>query len=130
MLLSGTFGELRSNHFHAGLDIKSARGIIGDTVYAAGVGYISRIQVNAFGYGNVIFIDHPNGFTTVYGHLDRFAPMFQQYVKDEQYRQQQFEVDLLPCSISIPGQSNGSNRYPWEYRSFLWTTPAFRNPAH
>ena len=102
MRLSGTFGELRSNHFHAGLDIKSARGTIGDTVYAAGVGYISRIQVNAFGYGNVIFIDHPNGFTTVYGHLDRFAPMFQQYVKDEQYRQQQFEVDLYPAPFQFP----------------------------
>jgi len=94
--LSGTFGELRTNHFHAGLDIKSAKGMIGDTVYAAAAGYISRIQVDAFGYGNVIYVDHPNGFTTVYGHLDRFAPIFQEYVKNEQYRQQQFEVDLYP----------------------------------
>jgi hypothetical protein len=100
--LSGTFGELRVNHFHAGLDIKSAKGMIGDTVYAAAEGYISRIQVDAFGYGNVIYVDHPNGYTTVYGHLDRFAPVFQQYVKDEQYRQQQFEVDLYPAPNQFP----------------------------
>lgn len=100
--LSGTFGELRSNHFHAGLDIKSARGVIGDTIYAAAAGYVSRISVNAFGYGNAIFVDHPNGFTTVYGHLDRFAPIFQQYVKDEQYRQQEFQVDLYPAPFQFP----------------------------
>ncbi len=100
--LSGTFGELRTNHFHAGLDIKSARGMIGDTVYAAAAGYVSRISVNPFGYGNVIYVDHPNGFTTVYGHLDRFAPKFQQYVKDEQYRQQEFEVDIYPAPFQFP----------------------------
>ncbi len=102
--LSGTFGELRTNHFHAGLDIKSAHGTIGDSVYAAAPGYISRIQVSAFGYGNAIYIDHPNGYTTVYGHLDRFAPLYQQYVKDEQYRQQQFEVDLYPAPFQFPVQ--------------------------
>lgn len=102
--LSGTFGELRSNHFHAGLDIKSARGMIGDTVYAAASGYISRIQVDASGYGNVIYIDHPNGYTTVYGHLDHFAPLFQQYIKAEQYRQQQFEVDLCLAPFLFPVQ--------------------------
>src|SRR5688572_30731211 len=95
--LSGTFGELRSNHFHAGLDIKSLRGRSGDTLYAAASGFVSRIQVNAWGYGNVLYIDHPNGFTTVYAHLDRFAPTLQQYVTQEQYRAQQFEVDLYPA---------------------------------
>lgn len=100
--LSGTFGELRSNHFHAGLDIKSKNGITGDTVYAAGTGYISRIKVDAFGYGNAIFIDHPNGFTTVYGHLDRYSPVIQQYVRNEQYRLQQFEVDLYPAPFQFP----------------------------
>lgn len=100
--LSGTFGELRTNHFHAGLDIKSKNGVIGDTVYAAAGGYISRIQVDAFGYGNAIFIDHPNGFTTVYGHLDRFAPLYQQYVREQQYKQEQFEVDLYPAPFQFP----------------------------
>ena len=100
--LSGTFGELRTNHFHSGLDIRSARGVIGDTVYAAAAGYVSRISVNAFGYGNAIYVDHPGGYTTVYGHLDRFAPIFQQYVKDEQYRQQQFEVELYPAPFQFP----------------------------
>jgi hypothetical protein len=100
--LSGTFGELRSNHFHAGLDIKSLRGRSGDTLYAAASGFVSRIQVNAWGYGNVLYIDHPNGFTTVYAHLDRFAPTLQQYVTQEQYRAQQFEVDLYPAPFQFP----------------------------
>src|SRR6187551_1678985 len=72
--LSGTFGELRTNHFHAGLDIKSSNGIAGDPVYAAYEGYVSRIRVEESGYGNVLYVDHPNGFTTVYAHLDRFSP--------------------------------------------------------
>jgi murein DD-endopeptidase MepM/ murein hydrolase activator NlpD len=104
--LSGTFGELRTNHFHAGLDIKSRNGTIGDTVYAAGSGYISRISVDAFGYGNAIFIDHPNGFTTVYGHLDRFSPVLQEYVKQEQYKREESEVDLYPAPFQFPVQQS------------------------
>jgi len=100
--LSGTFGELRTNHFHAGLDIKSKYGMAGDSVYAAATGYISRIKVDAYGYGNVIFIDHPNGYTTVYAHLDRFAPIYQAYVKEQQYKQQEFEVDLYPAPFQFP----------------------------
>ncbi len=100
--LSGTFGELRNNHFHAGLDIKSKNGTIGDTVYAAAEGYISRIQVQEFGYGNVLYVDHPTGYTTVYAHLDRFAPVIQEYVKRSQYAQQRFEVDLYPPPFQFP----------------------------
>lgn len=100
--LSGTFGELRSNHFHAGLDIKSQHGRTGDTLYAAASGYISRIQVQEWGYGNVLYIDHPNGYTTVYAHMDRFAPVIQDYVKREQYRQEEFEVDLYPAPFQFP----------------------------
>ncbi|HJW27666.1 MAG TPA: M23 family metallopeptidase, partial [Saprospiraceae bacterium] len=102
LVLSGTFGELRTNHFHAGLDLKSKNGTIGDTVYAAGDGYISRIKVDAFGYGNCLFIDHPNGYTTVYAHLDRFMPALQQYVEQVQYQRQEFEVDLHPAPFQFP----------------------------
>jgi murein DD-endopeptidase MepM/ murein hydrolase activator NlpD len=94
--LSGTFGELRSNHFHAGLDIKSSNGASGDPVYAAKEGYISRIRVEEFGYGNALYIEHPNGFTTLYAHLDRFAPEIAAYVKREQYKAETFELDLMP----------------------------------
>lgn len=100
--LSGTFGELRSNHFHAGLDIKSENGLSGDPVYASSDGYISRIKVEEYGYGNVLYIDHPNGFTTVYAHLDRFMPEIDEYVKREQYKAESFEVDLEPAKDRFP----------------------------
>ena len=96
MRLSGTFGELRTNHFHAGLDIKSLNQVSGDPIYATGEGYISRIRVDAFGYGNSIYIDHPNGFTSVYAHLDKFVPEIENYVKEQQYMLESFEVDLFP----------------------------------
>ncbi len=96
MKLSGTFGELRSNHFHAGLDIKSLNQVSGDKIYATGDGYISRIRIDAHGYGNAIYIDHPNGFTSLYGHLDRMAPEIDEYVREQQYMQKSFEVDLYP----------------------------------
>src|SRR5690242_15719484 len=79
--LAGTFGELRPNHFHTGLDIKSLHKTSGDSVFAAGDGYISRINIDGSGYGNAIYINHPNGYTTLYGHLDRFTDEIQNYVK-------------------------------------------------
>src|SRR5690606_12992186 len=92
--LSGTFGELRNNHFHAGLDIKSKDGSSGEAVVAVGDGYISRIKVEEFGYGNVLYVNHPNGYTTVYAHLDKFAPEIQAYAKQRQYKEETFEVDI------------------------------------
>ncbi|MEO7926483.1 MAG: M23 family metallopeptidase [Saprospiraceae bacterium] len=100
--LSGTFGELRTNHFHAGLDIRSLNKTIGDSIYAASGGYISRIKIDEYGYGNAIFIDHPDGYTTLYGHLDHFTDEIQQYVKEQQYLQQSFEVDLNPGPDKFP----------------------------
>ena len=100
--LSGTFGELRSNHFHAGLDIKSSNGASGDPVYAAKEGYISRIRVEEFGYGNALYVEHPNGFTTLYAHLDRFAPEIEAYVKSEQYKAESFELDIMPDPSLFP----------------------------
>lgn len=100
--LAGTFGELRTNHFHAGLDIKSSRQVSGDPVYAAADGYVSRIKIDEFGYGNAIFIDHVNGYTTLYAHLDRFSYEIENYVKEQQYLQKSFEVDLYPGPFAIP----------------------------
>lgn len=104
--LSGTFGELRTNHFHAGLDIKSKNGISGDPVYAADDGFISRIKVEEYGYGNALYIEHPNGFTTVYAHLDRFAPAIEAFVKNEQYKGETFKIDLCPDNSLFPIKQN------------------------
>ncbi|MEO1713853.1 MAG: M23 family metallopeptidase, partial [Bacteroidota bacterium] len=77
--VSGTFGELRSNHFHAGIDLKSRRGAIGDPILAAGEGYISRIKIESRGYGNSLYLTHPNGYTTLYAHLSAFTPEIKAY---------------------------------------------------
>ncbi len=93
--LSGNFGELRSNHFHAGIDIKTG-GRTGLPVYAAANGYVSRIKVSTSGYGNALYVQHPNGNTTVYAHLREFNEEIEAYVEAEQYRRQRFEVEMFP----------------------------------
>lgn len=100
--LSGTFGELRPNHFHAGLDIKSATGRSGEPVYATARGYISRIKISAYGYGHALYIQHPNGHMSVYGHLDHFIPSLENYILKEHYRRKRFELDLLPAPGTFP----------------------------
>ncbi len=94
--LSGTFGELRPNHLHAGIDIKAANGKVGQPILAVAEGYISRVKVQAGGYGNVLYLSHPNGYTSVYAHLGKFPEAIATYVKSEQYRRKTFEVDLYP----------------------------------
>lgn len=94
--LSGTFGELRTDHFHSGIDIKSATGRVGQPILAAADGYVSRIKIQASGYGNMLCVRHPNGYTTLYAHLDRFAPAIEKYVRENQYRQEEFEIELRP----------------------------------
>lgn len=94
--LSGTFGELRSNHFHAGMDIRSSAQRIGDPLYSAAEGYVARIKVEEAGYGRALYIAHPSGYTTLYAHMDRFTEELEGYLKHEQYRTQCFEVDLYP----------------------------------
>jgi Peptidase family M23 len=91
--LTGTCGELRPNHFHAGLDID---GVTGNAVFAAADGYIEIIKVQASAYGNVLYVHHPNGYTTLYAHLDRFSADIQQFVKNSQYEHERFELELKP----------------------------------
>ena len=99
MRLSGSFAELRTNHFHMGIDIKSTNGRSGDKILAAAEGVISRINVDASGYGNALYIDHPNGYTTVYAHLSEFADTIANYIKSEQYRTKTFQQQLYPDSL-------------------------------
>jgi hypothetical protein len=94
ILLSGSFGELRSNHFHAGIDIKT-QGKEGLNVLATADGYISRIKVQQFGYGKAIYITHPNGFTSVYGHLSKFADKIEKHVKSIQYKKENYTTGNL-----------------------------------
>ena len=94
MHLSGTFGELRSNHFHQGIDIKSRQGVSGDDVFSIMDGFVSRIKISASGYGNAVYIQHPNGLTSVYAHLGSFMISVAELVLQKQYEQENFEVDF------------------------------------
>lgn len=101
MSLSGNYGELRSNHFHAGIDFRIG-GVVGAPVYAAADGYVSRISVSPTGYGNALYITHSNGYVSVYGHLHRFEDKIREYVRAEQYASGSFVVDLGPDSTRFP----------------------------
>jgi hypothetical protein len=90
---SGGFGELRRNHFHTGLDFRTG-GQIGLPVQAVKDGSVTRISVSPNGYGHALYLSHPDGHTTVYGHLSRFNPKIEEYVLKQQYLQKQFAVDL------------------------------------
>ncbi len=95
LILAGTFGELRSNHFHAGLDIKTQQRQ-GLPVYSIYEGQVKRIKISLSGYGKAIYVAHPNGYTSVYAHLKKFSPEIEAYIKKEQYRRQSFEIELFP----------------------------------
>jgi hypothetical protein len=102
LLLSGNFGELRSNHFHSGIDIKT-QGTTGKNVYAIADGYVSRIRVSANGYGRALYIHHPEkGLTSVYGHLKRFNKKVEDFVENSQYEQKNFEIQLFPEKERFP----------------------------
>lgn len=118
MQLSGNFGELRPNHFHAGFDLKTNQRE-GLTVHAAADGYISRIKISNFGYGKAIYITHPNGYTTVYGHLQKAVGKIEEQILKEQYAQKSYEVEFflnpseLPVTkgdiVALSGNTGGSD---------------------
>lgn len=95
LLISGTFGELRSNHFHAGIDIKT-QGASGHKIRAVADGYVSRIKVSPWGYGKALYITHPNGYTSVYAHLSKYYGDIETYVKSAQYEKESFAIELFP----------------------------------
>lgn len=117
MRLAGNFGELRPNHYHMGFDIKTnARENL--PVYSAADGYIGRIKIEPYGFGRAIYVVHPNGFTTVYAHLNAFNPTLEKWVKDQQYQHQSWKVfleltpDLFPVKkgdfLAYSGNTGGS----------------------
>ena len=105
ILLSGSFAELRNNHFHSGIDIKT-QGRVDIPVFSVADGFISRISISPTGYGNVLYIDHDNGTTSVYGHLNQFRPDIQNYIKNVQYERKSFKVDVQILPGIFPVQKN------------------------
>ncbi|SRR5690554_436494 len=115
--MSGTFGELRNNHFHSGIDFKTQQKE-GLNVLATADGYVSRIKVSAWGYGKALYITHPNGYTTVYAHLQKYSPEIEAYIKQRQYKEESFEVEFFPGPselkvkqgqlVGLSGNSGGS----------------------
>jgi hypothetical protein len=135
--LSANMGELRTNHFHGGIDIKTDKKI-GYPVFASAEGYISRIKVSTFGYGNVVYITHPNNLVTVYAHLDKFNTAIGDYVRQKQYEQQTFQIELRPSKIDLlirKGEiiglagNSGSSGGPHLHYEIRDTTDKVLNPA-
>ena len=100
IVLAGTFAELRSNHFHSGLDIKTKR-VEGLKVYGIADGYVSRIKIAHFGYGKALYVTHPNGYTSVYAHLQKFNPEIEKYIKAKQYDKESFEIEIFPTAEEL-----------------------------
>jgi murein DD-endopeptidase MepM/ murein hydrolase activator NlpD len=115
--LSGTFGELRYNHFHSGLDFRTHQKT-GLNIVSIADGYISRIKISTFGYGKVIYVTHPNGYTSVYAHIEKAVGKIEEYIIKNHYKEQSYEIEmyLKPNELSvnqgeiiaISGNSGGS----------------------
>ena len=115
--LAANFGELRSNHYHMGLDCRTDQQE-NKPVLASGAGYIARVKIEPFGFGRCIYINHPNGLTTLYAHLNDFYPDLEKYIKEQQYKLESWRVfldipaGLLPVTkgqrIAYSGNTGGS----------------------
>lgn len=117
MQLAANFGAVRTNHFHMGLDLRtnSQENL---SVLAAAEGYISRVKVERYGFGNAVYITHPNGYTTVYAHLNKYYDKLDEYVKEKQYKDEKWEQDItfqagqFPVTkgqlIALSGNTGGS----------------------
>ena len=116
--LVSPFGGLRDNHFHSGMDLRTNQQE-GLPVFASADGYISRIKIQSIGYGKAIYINHPNGYTTVYGHLQKYSGKIAEWIHNYQYKNQTFEFDYVferPIllvkkgdTIGLSGNSGGSS---------------------
>ncbi len=100
--ISGSFGELRPGHFHAGIDIKSPTRTVGAPIHAVADGYIYRIKVQERGYGKALYIRHRGGYVSVYAHLDSFAPPIEALIDSLQYRRRQYFIDYYPKAHEWP----------------------------
>ena len=101
LILSANFGEIRPNHFHMGLDFKT-NGVEGQKLLSIEDGYVSRIKISPYGYGKVIYINHPNGITSVYAHCSGFVPKIDSLIKKIQIKQENFEIEIFLTEKDIP----------------------------
>jgi hypothetical protein len=101
LVLASNFGELRPNHFHMGLDFKT-NNKIGYNLYSIEEGFVSRVKVSTYGYGKVVYIDHPNGMTSVYAHCSEFKGALDSLVRTTQEAEQNYEVEIFPGKNTIP----------------------------
>ncbi|WP_420602365.1 M23 family metallopeptidase [Flagellimonas sp.] len=134
LVLAGTFGELRSNHFHSGIDIKTQRRQ-GLPILAIADGTVTRIKISHWGYGKAMYVAHPNGYTSVYAHLQKFSPEIEAYIKKIQYKKQSYEVEVFPdygelkvlkgSTIAYSGNTGGSSgpHLHFEIRSSVTEKP-------
>ena len=100
IVLSGNMGEIRPNHFHCGLDIVEKEG---EPIYSIYKGFVSRIKVSSFGYGNVVYITHPEtDHVSVYAHFSDFSPKLRRYLSQKQYEQESFEIEIFPSPDELP----------------------------
>lgn len=137
--LSANFGELRSNSFHAGVDIKT-QGVEGKGVYAVADGYLSRIGVSPWGYGKVLYITHNDGFMSIYAHMSKFNKKINEYVKKKQYNDKSYtqtiylEKDMFPIRkgdfIGYTGNSGSSTGPHLHYEIRYANTQEPVNPMY
>lgn len=100
LILSANFGEIRPNHFHMGIDFKT-KGVEGQKILSIEEGYVSRIKISPYGYGKVIYVNHPNGITSVYAHCSAFVPKIDSIIKAYQTKLQNFEIEFFPTTTEI-----------------------------
>ncbi|MBX9852280.1 MAG: M23 family metallopeptidase [Cytophagaceae bacterium] len=135
--LSATMGELRANHFHGGYDVKTDKKT-GYPVYSAMEGYVSRIKISSYGYGNAVYITHPNNYVTVYAHLDKFNTPIGDYARKKQYELQSFDIDIYPGKNDLPVKkgevialagNSGSSQGPHLHYEIRDTNDIVLNPS-
>lgn len=100
LILAGNFGEMRSNHFHTGLDIKT-QGVVGQKIFAIEDGYISRVRISPWGYGKALYIDHTNGLTSLYAHLSKFPPAIDSLIYAQQEKNESYVTDEIVLADSF-----------------------------
>ena len=135
--LSGNFGELRPNHYHMGLDLRTNK-VQNLPVFAAADGYIARVKIEPGGFGRAIYINHPNGYTTLYAHLNNFFPALERYIKQQQYKAESWNIyldlpaDLFPVKkgtfIAYSGNTGGSQAPHLHFEIRETTTDDNLNP--
>lgn len=124
LVLAGNFAEVRTNHYHTGIDIKT-NGKEGYKIYAIDSGYISRINISHYGYGNAIYVVHPNGYTSVYAHLSGFPKEIETYIRSRQFEKQTETIELFLSSKEFKVSKGSIIAFSGNSGSFFGSPPAF-----